>query len=318
VNAGPAILVLGVGSIGSRHARNFSALGANVSLYDPDHDRASRAGVDIQCAVVVDPDPTSYEGVVVASPTSMHAEQLRWALQSSGKVLVEKPLVRSSIEVDRTLRDGLARTMVGYNLRFRRGYAIVRDLVALRRYGDVLGGRIWFGSHLPEWRPSVDYRQSYSARRSHGGGVLRDAIHELDLLLWILGWPITVVGGWVGRVGPLELDVEDSVRAVLLTVRGAPLSLELDYLSRRYRRGIELVCTDATIRYDWATAAVEIEDRTMVNRVPCPEPVDQTYVDEARQFLAFIDGRSTGDAATGAEALLSVTLLEEIEDLCVR
>ena len=61
--------------------------------------------------------------------------------------------------------------------------------------------RLWFGSWLPDWRPAVDYRPTYSARAELGGGVLLDAIHELDMLVWLLGatpstWSGPSSNGW--------------------------------------------------------------------------------------------------------------------------
>src|SRR5947209_4960132 len=78
-------------------------------------------------------------------------------------------------------------------------------LVHAGKAGRVSAVRLWFGSWLPDWRPNVDYRTTYSARANLGGGVLLDAIHELDLCLWLLGGePVDVIGAVVGRFGPLE------------------------------------------------------------------------------------------------------------------
>jgi predicted dehydrogenase len=165
---------------------------------------------------------------------------------------------------------------------------------------------VWFGSWLPDWRPSVDYRTTYSAQAALGGGVLLDAIHELDLLIWLLGVDgFSVVGAVVDRLGPLDIDVEDTVIAVLLHEQGVAIEVALDYLSRRYRRGIEIVGDRATARFDWARSVLEVEDFYGLHRDTFSIPVARSYELEAEHFLAVMDGQSDPavDAATGAASV---------------
>jgi predicted dehydrogenase len=165
--------------------------------------------------------------------------------------------------------------------------------------------RLWFGSYLPYWRPKVDYRTTYSAQARLGGGILLDAIHELDLAVWILDDRFTVVCALLDRVGDLEIDVEDTVKALLRHADGATLELSLDYLSRRYRRGIEVVGQESTLRLDWARSVLEIEDASMLHAEEASTPVSRSYEREAEAFLAFIRGEAAPivDGATGAMSL---------------
>ena len=83
----------------------------------------------------------------------------------------------------------------------RRSNASSRPSTA-ERVGQLVGASAWFGSWLPDWRPDVDYRETYSAQRSLGGGVLLDAIHELDLLVWLAGGAqLEVIGAVLERSG---------------------------------------------------------------------------------------------------------------------
>jgi len=299
---------MGGGSIGARHARNLIALGADVTVTDPDPSRAAALSLP---SVPLDLDRLDgYEGVVVASPTARHLEQARAALATGARVLVEKPLAASG--------DGLAdvigsdRLMVGYNLRFheplRRVVGLVRDGAA----GQVSSVRVWFGSWLPDWRPAVDYRDTYSARADLGGGVLLDAIHELDLLVWLCGPDeFRVVGAVVDRIGPLEIDVEDTVRAVLRHPDGTVAEVALDYLSRRYRRGIEVIGDRATVRFDWARKVVEVEDAVQVRAEEDATPISRSYELEAEHFLAFVAGRAA-PPVDGPAAAASIRLADDI------
>jgi predicted dehydrogenase len=311
VSGSPRVLVMGAGSIGRRHCANLHAAGATVTVLDPDPERvratvAAVAGVDGACG---DRIPAGYDGVVVASPTVLHAAQTAAAVATGARVMVEKPLACRAADVPDDILDGPVG--VGYNLRFVAPLARLVDAVHRGDVGTIVGARVWFGSWLPGWRAG-DYRETYSARRALGGGVLLDAIHELDELVWLFGdGEFDVAGASVSQLGDLEIDVEDSVHALLVHHCGAPVEVALDYLSRAYRRGIEVVGSDATLRYDWAREELVREtadDRTTESIVPS---VDDAYIAEARAFLAWIAGGPPLPVGA-ADAMASLQLADRI------
>jgi predicted dehydrogenase len=299
------VLVLGAGSIGTRHARELHDAGAAVDIADPDAARANSSGA--ARPVPFDLDALDgYDGIVVASPTNFHQAQLGAALATEARVLVEKPLALRAVGLETLLALGKGRGMVGYNLRFHEPVRRFVNLVLDGTAGTVRSIRLWFGSWLPDWRPAVDYRTTYSARSALGGGVLLDAIHELDLLLWLAGDDrFTVTGAVVDRLGPLDVDVEDTVKALLRHDGGMVADLSLDYLSRRYRRGIEVVGDRATLRLDWARKVIEVEDATGVRVENATTTVDMSYRLQARCFLSFVRGQQDApvDLELGAASL---------------
>ena len=70
----------------------------------------------------------------------------------------------------------------------------------------------------------VDYRATYSAQRALGGGVLLDAIHEIDYVLWLLG-PARRAAGMTAQASALELDVEDVAHVLVEHESGALSSI---------------------------------------------------------------------------------------------
>lgn len=294
---GPRILVVGQGSIGRRHAANLIELGADVSV------------VDVEMGPAV---PDGYDGVVVASPTVLHAAHATSALATGASVFVEKPLAWTAEEGAALVDAGGGRLMVGYNLRYHAPLRRLATLLDEGAAGAPSSYRLWFGQWLPDWRPAVDYRESYSARAELGGGILADAIHELDLAVWFAGPRLEVVGALVGRVGPLEIDVEDTVRAILRTPDGVPVTVELDYLARQYRRGVEVIGDRATVGYDWTTRDVTIRDAAGTRTERFDVPLDEAYRAEMVDFVELVaTGRQPGPN-TGPSGLLSVRLAESI------
>lgn len=308
----PDVLVLGAGSIGRRHARNLAAAGAAVALADPVAEPTADDPAGVKRIRWDDADPRRFAGVVVASPTVHHLAQAEAVAAAGVNVLVEKPLATTTL-LGATLQDVNDQVRVGFNLRFHAPVRQLVELVHAGAVGRVLSARLWFGYHLPSWRPGTDYRQSYSARADLGGGILLDAIHELDMAVWLLGPGLTVDAARIARVGDLELDVEDTVRAVLRTPDGAPVDIALDYLSRDYRRGIEVVGSDATVRLDWARGVLEVDDGDRVQTTVADVPVDRSYEAEAEAFLAWLGGAD--DLPVDVEtALASLRLADEIRE----
>ena len=194
--------------------------------------------------------------------------------------------------------------MVGYNLRLHAPVRRLVDLVhagragrACRRCGSGSGAGCPTGG-----RPSTTARPTRPGPTS-AAACCFDAIHELDMLVWLLGVePFDVVGAVVDRLGPLEIDVEDTVKAVLRHPSGVVAEVSLDYLSRRYRRGIEVVGDRATVRLDWARVGARGRGRrrdrgAAGRRSRWPRPTRR----QAARFLAFVagDAEPPVDGATG-------------------
>jgi predicted dehydrogenase len=202
--------------------------------------------------------------------------------------------------------------MVGYNLRFHEPVRRLMELVHEGAAGQIMAARLWFGSDLRSWRPGRPLVESYSGRADLGGGVLLDAIHELDLTTWLFGdASFTVAGSVVARVGDLPIDVEDTVRALLRHESGAVVEVALDYLSRRYRRGIEVIGDDATVRLDWSRRVIEIEDEEGVRVERAEADVADSYARQAECFLGWIGGTAT-PPVLAVDGVRSVELADAI------
>ncbi len=278
------VAVIGLGSIGSRHARNLRALGHEVIGFDPvaRHDDAWSTTPTIEQALA------GADAAVVATPTALHAEHATLALERGVPVLVEKPLAVDAADAERIT--ALARTRsvtcgVAMNLRFHPAIRGLRELLDSGELGEVRYAQVSAGSDLRTWRPGTDYRSSYSARAELGGGIVRDSIHELDYATWLLG-PAASATAEVAHVSDLEIDVEDLGLALLRLRSGALVSVDLTYLDPVYRRGCLLVGSLATARWAWTDGTIEVSSPSGAPRViDVRADVAQTYVAMIRDFI---------------------------------
>ena len=280
------VAVLGQGSIGRRHAAIAAALGHEVAGYDVRADAPGVEGVTRTCS-----EQAALEGAnaaIVASPPSEHLRQARLALEHGAHTLVEKPFAPSAAgvaAVGALARERCLVLAVAMNMRFHPGVATARRLVRAGAIGRPLRASVWFGSWLPGWRPGADYREVYSARSELGGGVLLDAIHELDYAVWMLG-RVVRVRARLAHESSLQLDVEDLAALVLEHAGGAVTSMTLDYLDRAYHRGCRVVGEQGTVAWSWDRQLVELYPaHGEPERLVTPSDVTPSYRTQLEVFL---------------------------------
>ncbi len=307
--------VLGCGSIGTRHLANLLALGAGEMVgCDPRSDRRHEveACFGIRCVATLD-EVWEFrpQAALVTVPTSLHVPVALQAAERGCHLFVEKPLADrlegTDALLDRVQQRGLV-SLVGCNMRFHPGLRRVKQLLEERAVGRVTSARAEVGQYLPDWHPQEDYRQNYSAKHSLGGGVILDAIHELDYIRWLLG-EVTAVTCFAGRVSGLEIETEDTAGILLRFASGAIGEVHLDYVQRAYRRTCQVIGDQGTILWDYGARQVSWFSAATSQWHTIADPPDwqpnAMYVDELKHFLACLDGRERPvlDAADGRRVL---------------
>src|SRR5262245_28746377 len=116
--------VIGMGSIGVRHARNLMQLGHRVYAYDTAVTEAAQSNFNYIYDIVE--FFKSIEAVVIATPTDLHAIYLGHAVAAKKPAFVEKPLgAIPQIDCLRNLISEAGRNemivQVGCNQRYNKG-----------------------------------------------------------------------------------------------------------------------------------------------------------------------------------------------------
>ena len=296
------LLVVGLGSIGQRHARVAHRVRPGIQVAAWRHRRTDDplpAGVSGAVWSIDEAIAFKPHAAIVASPATHHLEAAHALALAGVHLLIEKPIAAESAGIDELIavceRRGLT-IMTGYNLRFLPSLNRFRALVLEGAVGDVLSVRAEAGQYLPSWRPDADYRNTVSARASLGGGVLLELSHEFDYLRWIFG-DVTWVQAVVSRQSQLDIDVEDTAHVVLGFERkstGAEViaSLSLDFVRQDTTRCCTVIGTRGTLRWNGISGVVDIfRSGAAAWEQVAAEPVerDATYVAEWQAFLAGIE-----------------------------
>lgn len=252
----PRVLVVGTGSIGRRHIANLQSLRPGVHwglLRDGGRrdDFSDSLGAEVfgslECAMAWKPDLA-----VVATPSDRHIETVPSLLDAGIGCYIEKPIVTIERDAERLLhmmRRPMPPTQVGCVLRFLPSLRSAKSWIAEGRLGRIVRASFEVGQWLPDWRPTQDYRSSYSASWKRGGGVVLDLVHELDLACWFFG-DVSFLGAWGGKLSGLEIDAEDVALVALRSPCGAPLSVQMDYVSRQPVRRIHVVGDEGSLCWD--------------------------------------------------------------------
>jgi predicted dehydrogenase len=192
--ARPRLGFLGVGWIG-RHRMNAMLDTGKIeiaAIADPSPERAVEAGRLAPEAKLVstldDLLDAGVDGVVIATPSAMHAKQSIRALARGAAVFCQKPLGRTAAEV-RTVVDA-ARTadrLLGVDLSYRFTEAMrrIREVVWSGELGRIYAVDLVFHNAYGPDKPWF-----YDPALSGGGCVMDLGVHLVDLALWTLDYPL--------------------------------------------------------------------------------------------------------------------------------
>jgi predicted dehydrogenase len=289
-------LVVGAGSIGMRHLRNLRSLGAErLAVCEPDEERRAAAtnegarGYTTLEEAVESFRPTAG---LVCTPPAAHVSAALTLVRAGADVFIEKPLAAELSGVDELLSASETSgriVQVGYNLRFHPVLTTVKALLDQGRVGKVLHLEARFGQYLPDWRPKIDYRRNYTARRDLGGGILLDASHEIDYVTWLLGAPETVTCA-SGKASSLEVDVEDNATLLLGYQRGVHAVVHVDFVRRGYLRTLDVLGESGNVQADLGARSVRLEHPPAAGE-SLPIPEGDMYRAELAHFLECITKR---------------------------
>jgi predicted dehydrogenase len=191
--ARPRLGFLGVGWIGRHRMEAMLATGAveAAAIADPSNEMAAEAlklapgakrveGLEGLVAEELD-------GIVIATPSALHAEQSILALRAGAAVFCQKPLGRTASEaaaVVEAAREADRLLAVDLSYRFTEGMQRVRELIRQGELGSVFACDLVFHNAY-----GPDKAWFYDPALSGGGCVMDLGVHLVDLALWALDFP---------------------------------------------------------------------------------------------------------------------------------
>ncbi|HWL68725.1 MAG TPA: Gfo/Idh/MocA family oxidoreductase [Geminicoccus sp.] len=232
--ARPRLGFLGVGWIGRHRMEAMLATGAvtAAAIADPSPETVAAAKeLAPEAEVVPDLDALlalDLDGIVIATPSALHAEQSIQALKSRRAVFCQKPLGRTAPETRAVVEAARqADRLLGVDLSYRHteGMRRIRELVQGEQLGRIFAVDLVFHNAYGPDKPWF-----YDPEAAGGGCVIDLGVHLVDLALWTLGFPeVAEVHAHLQAGGrPLAQatgQVEDHAVATLVTEAGTVIRL---------------------------------------------------------------------------------------------
>lgn len=304
--------VVGVGRMGSHHARVYRELPAVELVGVADRDQGRAGGVAADChtrayepAALLD----EVDVVSVAVPTQHHCEVARVAVSRGVDVLVEKPLARepgAARELVRRADDRDVVLQVGHVERFNPAVSALADIVP---EVDVVA------AEARRLGPPVD--------RELGEGVAVDLmIHDIDLLRWLVDGPLEVIdaiGAADGRYVAAQLRAGDGVVATLAASRVTQKRVrELSLTARGCQVTVDYIEQSVRVHRHAAPEYVADEDNVRYrNESVIERPMVEGGEPLARELSAFVEAARSGDEppVSGEDGLRALELALEVDAL---
>lgn len=307
--------VVGVGSLGRHHARNYSELSSAgrcelAAVCDVDEATGRAVAGTYATEFVSDwRDLTgSVDAVSIVAPTELHSEIACGFLENGVHCLVEKPVARTLAEADEMISAAAAsgaKLMVGHLERFNPAMAALRPHVTKPLYFEI-------------------HRVSPFPNRSLDVDVVLDVmIHDLDAVQWLVGEQVGTES--VAAVGiPIISDKVDAANARIEFENGAVANITASRVGTEKIRKTRFYQTSSYVVLDYATKFASITSLDPSASHPLLGiSVNRLEVEEIEplraELSAFIDciendSEPVVTAADGRRALaLALEVLEKID-----
>jgi UDP-N-acetyl-2-amino-2-deoxyglucuronate dehydrogenase len=330
--------IIGCGMIARFHARALAEVpGTRVAaLVSRNLDNAKKLAADLHldCPIYTDlsaavarPD---VQAVIVTTPSGAHLEPAVAAANAGKHVVVEKPLEITAERCDRIIeacdRNGVQLCTI-FPSRFGNANGALKAAVNAGRFGRLTLAE----TTCKWWRPQSYYDQGGwkgTQALDGGGALMNQAIHNVDLLLWLMG-PVTHVTGFTATLAHERIEVEDTAVACLRFAGGALGVIQATTsvypglpktIAIHGDHGTAVIEQDDVLRWDFTPETAE--DRAVKERFArkvgasggASDPAAISHQGHARQLADFVRAvrRGAKPFVDGREGRRSVEVIEAI------
>src|SRR5471030_2827924 len=239
------VCVVGVGVMGSNHARVFAGLPGIelVAVADPDRKQADFVARTLGCAAFSDVGELldlKVDAITIAAPTHLHRDIALACIARGVHVMVEKPIA-SSVEEGREIisaaRHAGLTLMVGHVERFNPAVEAIKEAI---RNEDILSIAITRVGPFPP-------------RMSNVGVVIDLAVHDIDLIRWFTDSDIVEVQP---QLSSAVAEREDIALLQFRTASGVLAHINTNWLTPFKARSVTVATRKKYIMGDLLTRQV--------------------------------------------------------------
>lgn len=302
------VAVVGVGYLGSIHARIYAAMEQVelIAVVDRDAETAEKVARQCGCGAqtAVGDLPERIDAASIVVPTSAHLEVARKFLGKGVHILLEKPIaptVEQGARIVEMARSSGAILQIGHLERFNAGVIRLAQLVREPRFIEV-------------------HRLGQFSERATDVDVVSDLmIHDIDIVLSLVDSGISAIHANGCRVVTPHVDIAN---ARIEFENGAVANVTASRVSKERFRRIRVFCRNCYLGLDFTNQQMEevrLGDDTRGRKFPelvygKIEVEPQKALDaELAHFIRCIE-TCTRPLVTGEDGLLAVDVAERVLD----
>ncbi|WP_348653130.1 Gfo/Idh/MocA family oxidoreductase [uncultured Sulfurimonas sp.] len=297
------VLLIGFGSIGKRHFEVLSSFSQVEKI-----DLVTKQNIDDRkCYKNLEniEDIEKYDYFVIASETNKHYEQLNYLEKSvKGKfIFCEKPLFETNREL--VLKNN--KVFIGYVLRF---HPLLVKLKEFLKEEKIISVNAKCGQYLPYWRPNTDYRESYSAKKEEGGGVLLDLSHEIDYVQWLCG-NLEEIKSYQVKVSELEISSDDLTMLIGRTSQGTIVNISIDYIGKITYRKLLVDTLENSYELDFIKNSLIQKDKSGLEEVYSFSNLERNHMFEQMHLDVLNKQKYISTFNEGLEVMNTISTIQE-------
>ena len=302
MNDSKRVLIVGFGSIARKHIRILKKYWPKIEIGIYKKDISLKYYELNLCKRIF----TTYQEciewrpyfVIIASPGSFHLDQALFFAGKGIPTLIEKPIgigSESKTSWERLfLLSKSVPIMVGYVFRHDECLKELKKFLSLNNHGKIIEIESYCGSWLPDWRPKSNYKNSVSANKKFGGGVLLELSHEIDLINYLFG-PIKIRFASLFNTNSLEIDVEDIalIQAECLSCKF--ITIKLNFCTKPQERYLKIRFSDKNLTWELNNQFIKIKESQGNESILYKSEHDSDYKfkKQLENFLKFIENGET-------------------------
>lgn len=325
--------IIGTGMIAHFHAQAIQQMtGARVvSCYNKTPDKAAAFAEEYGCRATSTLEEmladAEVQFVTICTPSGAHLDPAVAAAKAGKHVVVEKPLEITLQRCDRIIEaceeNGVQLCTI-FPSRFSPANQALKDAIDGGRFG-----RITLGDTYVKWWRTQEYYDGGGWRGTWaldgGGAFMNQAIHNVDLLCWLMG-DVQEVSGYTGTLAHERIEVEDTGVACLKFASGAIGVMEattaawpglLKRTEIHGSTGTVVVEQDSILKWEFADAGpddvrlVEELGGSSATSGGAADPKAISFVGHQMQLQDFVDAVAEGrrPKVDGAEGRRSVEVI---------
>lgn len=261
------ILICGLGSVGKRHLCNLLKLGykkKDIIMFRSykGQKKSNINGIktfyNLDKALIEKP-----QVAIISNPTHLHLKTAIKCAKKKMDIFIEKPLTNSRknlYQIQKIQKKNNNKIMIGYMMRFHPIIKKIKNLLKKNYIGKVYHFKMHWGEFLPNWHKNENYKKSYAANKSMGGGVALTLSHDLDLSNYLFG-KIKKCFKVKNNTKILKIRAEEIADFLLIHEKNVIGNIHLDYLQKKPERFIKIYGTNGKLEMNYYNSSLVISKK---------------------------------------------------------